>query len=74
MNHIQLDNINKLSRSDQTPFDLFLSCYVFTTNNLYTNDEPLQNFSSLFCLFVSYGAKLHHLTKAYRRTVIGLIL
>ncbi|CAF1127981.1 unnamed protein product [Adineta steineri] len=65
---ISITNINKLSSSDQTPFDLFLSCYLFTKHNLYMNEESLKNFSVLFDLFISYGAKLHHLTKAYRRT------
>lgn len=60
--------INRLSRHDQTPFDLFLSCYLFTKNNLFMNDAALEKFSLLFDLFISYGAKLHHLTKAYRRT------
>lgn len=32
------------------------------------NDTALEKFSHLFDLFVSHGAKLHHLTKAYRRT------
>jgi hypothetical protein len=32
------------------------------------NEESLRKFSLLFDLFVSSGAKLHHLTKAYRRT------
>ena len=68
MNYIAIENINKLSLGDQTSFDLFLSCYLFTKNNLYMNEESLQKFSSLFDLFVSRGAKLHHLTKAYRRT------
>ncbi len=63
-----ISNINKLTNSDQTPFDLFLSCYLFTKNNLYMNEESLRKFSLLFDLFVSSGAKLHHLTKAYRRT------
>ena len=61
-------NINKLSRSDQTPFDLFLSCYLFTKTSLDRDEIVLGNFSTLFDLFVSNGAKLHHLTKAYRRT------
>jgi hypothetical protein len=61
-------NINKLSTSDQTPFDLFLSCYLFTKNNLYMDNLSLQKFSSLFDFFVLNGAKLHHLTKAYRRS------
>ena len=65
---ISILNINKLSKSDQTPFDLFLCCYLFTKNNLYMNEISLQKFSFLFDLFVSSGAKLHHLTKAYRRT------
>lgn len=60
--------INNLTRSDQTPFDLFLCCYLFTKNNLFMNDESLRNFSRLFDLFVAHGAKLHHLTRAYRRT------
>ena len=61
-------NINKLSQNNQTPFDLFLSCYLFTKNNLYMNDVSLERFSTLFDLFVANGAKLHHLTRAYRRT------
>ena len=32
------------------------------------NDVSLERFSSLFDLFVANGAKLHHLTRAYRRT------
>ncbi|CAF2440029.1 unnamed protein product [Rotaria sp. Silwood2] len=68
MKCISISNINKLSKSDQTPFDLFLSCYLFTKNNLYMNEASLQKFSSLFDLFMLNGAKLHHLTKAYRRT------
>ena len=32
------------------------------------NHAALENFSILFDLFVNHGAKLHHLTKAYRRT------
>jgi hypothetical protein len=66
--HISILNINKLSRNDQTPFDLFLCCYLFTKNNLYMNEISLQKFSILFDLFVAHGAKLHHLPKAYRRT------
>jgi len=65
---ISILNINKLSINDQTPFDLFLSCYLFTKNNLYMDEISLQKFSILFDLFISNGAKLHHLPKAYRRT------
>ncbi|CAF0973860.1 unnamed protein product [Rotaria sordida] len=65
---ISISNINKLSKSNQTPFDLFLSCYLFSKNNLYMKEISLQKFSLLFDLFISNGAKLHHLTKAYRRT------
>lgn len=61
-------NINQLSKHDQTPFDLFLSCYLFTKNNLYMTEASLKAFSSLFDLFIANGAMLHHLTKAYRRT------
>lgn len=32
------------------------------------DERSLQKFSLLFDLFISNGAKLHHLTKAYRRT------
>ncbi len=32
------------------------------------NEISLKKFSLLFDLFISNGAKLHHLTKAYRRT------
>ncbi len=66
--NISVLNINKLSSNDQTPFDLFLSCYLFTKNNLYMDEISLQKFSLLFDLFVANGAKLHHLTKAYRRS------
>jgi len=65
---ISILNINKLSRSDQTPFDLFLSCYLFTKTSLDKDEITLEKFSELFDLFISNGAKLHHLTKAYRRT------
>lgn len=68
MKNISINNINKLSSNDQTPFDLFLSCYLFSKNSLYMDQTSLQKFSLLFDLFVSNGAKLHHLTKAYRRT------
>ncbi|CAF1958318.1 unnamed protein product [Rotaria magnacalcarata] len=68
MKFISILNINKLTKNDQTPFDLFLSCYLFSKNNLFMNATSLEKFSSLFDLFLSNGAKLHHLTKAYRRT------
>lgn len=68
INVISPSNINKLSRSDQTPFDLFLSCYLFTKTSLDKDEISLEKFSVLFDLFISSGAKLHHLTKAYRRT------
>lgn len=61
-------NINNLSNADQTPFDLFLSCYLFNKTTLEKDEIALKKFSDLFDLFVSNGAKLHHLTKAYRRT------
>jgi hypothetical protein len=65
---ISILNINKLSINNQTPFDLFLSCYLFTKNSLYMNEISLKNFSILFDLFISNGAKLHHLPKSYRRS------
>ena len=68
LRYAAVSNINPLSRHDQTPFDLFLSCYLFTKNNLFMTEASLEAFSSLFDLFISNGAKLHHLTKAYRRT------
>lgn len=68
MKSISVSNINKLSYVDQTPFDLFLCCYLFTKNDLYMNEIGLEKFSSLFDLFLLNNAKLHHLTKAYRRT------
>ena len=66
--HISKLTINNLSKNDQTPFDLFLSCYLYTKNNLFMNEISLQKFSSLFDLFIFNGGKLHHLTRAYRRT------
>ncbi len=68
MKTISIANINKLSVNDQTPFDLFLSCYLFTKRSLEKDEISLQKFGILFDLFISNGAKLHHLTKAYRRT------
>ena len=65
---VSTTHINCLSNYDQTAFDLFLSCYLFTKNNLYMTEESLTRFSTLFDLFVSSGAKLHHITRAYRRT------
>lgn len=66
--NVSKSTINNLTSNDQTPFDLFLSCYLFNKTTLEKDEIALQKFSILFDLFVSNGAKLHHLTKAYRRT------
>ena len=66
--NVSPSTINNLTRNDQTPFDLFLSCYLFSKTTLEKDEIALKKFSILFDLFVSHGAKLHHLTKAYRRT------
>jgi len=68
LDKISPNNINKCSSNDQTAFDLFLSAYLFSKQTLDKDEIFFEKFSQLFDLFVAKGAKLNHLTRAYRRT------